>query len=124
MKSLNDCSSLGLSLLLSEFLSVVVDTTGKDARAAYEDRRAQQAALIKQLMRAAVSEAKRSLGEDSKVDGDATSTRGPCDCGFRHWCDGREVDFVYPIETSKGAKIIGYSLTGAAPLVVPITLLY
>ena len=27
-------------------------------------------------------------------DGDKTSTKGPCDCGFRHHWHGTEVDFV------------------------------
>jgi hypothetical protein len=95
-----------------------VEKSGKDSRGGYEDRRQQQAALIQQLMMAAVQEARSRRKDEDKVDGERTDTKGPCECGYRHWCDGREVDFVYPIETSKGVKVLGYSLTGTLLLLI------
>ena len=32
-----------------------------------------------------------------KQNGDRTPTQGPCECGYRHWCDGKEYDFVFQI---------------------------
>lgn len=93
----------------------MVDGTKKEARVAIEERRAQQAALVQQLLMAAINEKRAILG-DEKVDGERTETRGPCECGFRHWFEGREVDFVYPVETPMGVKILGYSLTGISYL--------
>ena len=94
------------------FLVLVADGDDKDTREKIEQRRRlEQAAILQQLMMA-VSEAKKQRRNEDKVDGEATETKGPCDCGYRHWCEGREVDFVYPIETNRGTKILGYSLTG------------
>lgn len=33
----------------------------------------------------------------NKVDGEKTKTRGVCDCGFKHWLDQTEYDFVQPV---------------------------
>lgn len=30
-----------------------------------------------------------------KRDGERSTSRGPCPCGFRHWCEGKEYDFVF-----------------------------
>jgi len=30
-----------------------------------------------------------------KRDGERSKNRGPCPCGYRHWCDGKEYDFVF-----------------------------
>jgi len=30
-----------------------------------------------------------------KRDGERSNSRGPCPCGFRHWCEGKEYDFVF-----------------------------
>jgi len=30
-----------------------------------------------------------------KRDGERSANRGPCPCGFRHWCEGKEYDFVF-----------------------------
>jgi hypothetical protein len=45
-------------------------------------------------------------------DGDPTTTRGPCRCGYRHWFQGQEYDLVgtLPIETG---DMIAWNVNGS-----------
>jgi hypothetical protein len=45
-----------------------------------------------------------------KIDGYPTENRGPCKCGFRHWCDGVEYDYAFMFDTPDGPKALGYNL--------------
>lgn len=42
-------------------------------------------------------------------DGTKSATPGVCNCGFKHWFDGKEVDFVFGIQTSGGTLGLGYN---------------
>jgi len=44
------------------------------------------------------------------LDGHQSQTPGPCRCGHKHWCDGKEYDHVFNWETSEGIKMLGYNL--------------
>jgi hypothetical protein len=37
---------------------------------------------------------------------------GPCECGYKHYLDGEEYDYVFQIPTYKGMKLIGYNMDG------------
>jgi len=42
-------------------------------------------------------------------DGERSSAPGPCDCGYKHWLEGEEYDYVFQIKTGDGTKKIGYN---------------
>ena len=44
-----------------------------------------------------------------KQDGEATTTKGLCDCGFRHMYDGKEVDFVVAVPVPMRKLVIGWN---------------
>ncbi len=69
------------------------------------------AGLLAQL-RAAVSGA---AGDGVlRRDGDLSPSRGPCACGYRHWFEGREYDFVFDIRTTKGPLKLAVNANGDA----------
>jgi len=37
-------------------------------------------------------------------DGERSPTRGPCKCGYKHWYNGKEYDFVFRWPTSSGVQ--------------------
>lgn len=37
-------------------------------------------------------------------DGERSPNRGPCQCGYKHWCNGKEYDFVFRWPTSSGIQ--------------------
>jgi len=53
-----------------------------------------------------------SRGLSSKADGSPSPTKGPCKCGYKHWLEGKEYDYVFQIETTKGGLILGFNANG------------
>lgn len=41
-------------------------------------------------------------------NGAKTSKGGPCKCGYRHWCDGQEYDYVFQL----GGGALGFNEGG------------
>ena len=41
-------------------------------------------------------------------NGAKTTKGGPCKCGYRHWCDGQEYDYVFQL----GGAALGYNEGG------------
>jgi len=46
----------------------------------------------------------------STANGERTLTRGPCRCGYKHWVDGKEYDFVFKWATSSGPRHLGVNV--------------
>jgi len=40
-------------------------------------------------------EQQQNASPSHKKDGERTPNRGPCLCGYKHWCEGKEYDFVF-----------------------------
>jgi len=43
------------------------------------------------------------------LDRERSATTGPCNCGFRHWFEGKEYDFVVSVSTNTGPKKLAYN---------------
>jgi len=49
------------------------------------------------------------FGNGNKQD-ERSTTPGPCECGFRHWVDGVEYDFVIRLQSEKGLLPLGFNV--------------
>jgi len=70
--------------------------------------------IPKNLLTKTTSEDKLKNKPELKIrggqqDGDRSPNTGPCACGYKHYLEGKEYDYVFQIGTSAGPKKIGYN---------------
>lgn len=46
------------------------------------------------------------MGQGNLPNGAPTGNTGPCNCGYKHWCDGKEYDYVFRLPNpEKGVMV-------------------
>lgn len=52
------------------------------------------------------------LGQGNLPNGTPTGNPGPCKCGYKHWCDGQEFDYVVQVPQAGKALVLGFNQGG------------